>query len=188
MGFLFGGGSAAPSYQMSPQYSDLALKTVYPKLKEIIDQGGISIDTAGLEREFKENTAANFGNATQRIRSFTAPYGNPTAGNRMATQLAIAQAGEEGRGISGIRTQASQSKIASLSGILGLSAGLEDPALKKYYADMMKYNADQQRDAQSAGMMGNLAGLGMLAFAPALGPAAPVVYGASRAAVAGGRQ
>lgn len=154
------GNSNAPRYTMSPQYKQLTFGTTYPKLEEIIKSGGVSLDTAGLERGFKENTAANFGGAFDKVRAFTAPYGNPAAGNRLALRIAGQQAGEESRGISHIRTTAGQEKIRTLMDTLGISSGLEDPNLKAYFAELARYEADQQRRTQTAGLFGNLAGLG----------------------------
>lgn len=167
---LFGGGSA-PSYQMSPQYRDLTYGTVYPKLSEIIKGGGLGLDTAGLERGFKENTAASFGGAFDKVRAFSAPYGNPAAGNRMALNLGTRQAATEARGISDIRTAADRAKIDSLMGILGMTTGMEDPALKQYYADLQKYQGDQASEGATAGLLGNLATLGVSLWNPVAGAA-----------------
>lgn len=179
---LFGFGGSIPRYSPSAPYRDLTFNTVYPKLDEIIKGGGLGFDTAGMERTFKENTAANFGGAYERIRPFAA-YGNPAAGTRTATRLAIAQAGEEGRGIRDIRTQSNQARNHSLLGVLGLASGLEDPALKQYYANLARYNAESSRDAGIAGLFGNLAGLGLMAANPGLGVAARMPGAVSNYAV-----
>lgn len=169
---LFGGGGSAPRYTPSPQYRALQYQTVYPHLQRIIEQGGLGLDTAGLERSFKENTAANYGGAMQRVKASTVPYGNPAAGNRAALRIATAQAGEESRGIRDIRTQSNAQKNQTYMGSLGLAGGLEDQELKAFYANLARYNAQSQRDAGMAGLLGDLAGLGFLAWNPAAGTAA----------------
>jgi hypothetical protein len=159
MGWLTG-SSSPPSYQPNSAWSKLTFDKLYPKLTEGIDAGGFGFDTAGLERTFKENNATNYGGALQRVRAFTAPHGNITAGNRMALRLATDQARTESTGIRDIRTQNAAAKNQSQMGLLGMVSGMEDPAYKAYYAELARYHAQTQKDQQLAGMLGNLAGLG----------------------------
>ena len=182
---IFGGGSA-PSYNMSEPYKKLTYDTLYPKLTGLIDAGGLGLDTATLERTAKENIAAGYGGAFNKIRAFTAPYGNPAAGNRLALRTGMAQAGEESRAIGGIRTANAQGKNASLMGLLGLAGGMEDPALKQYFADLQRYQIKQQGDAGMAGLLGDLATLGVTAWNPAAGMALGAARGAGGGTYTGG--
>ena len=182
---LFGSRSA-PSYTPSEPYRRLQYDTVYPRLTDIINQGGLGLDTAGLERTSKENIGANFSGAMTRIRAGTMPYGNPGAGSRLATRVATAQAGEESRAIREIRTQNATQKNQSLLGTLGLASGVEDPALKAFYANMARFNTQSGQDAAGAQLLGDLAGLGFLAWNPGgvlSAPGTSGTYGIPRAAL-----
>lgn len=156
---LLGQRHKAPQYTPSPQYTDITFGTLYPHLKDIIQKGGIGFDTTGLERRTSEDIASRYGGAYRNARAFTAPYGNITAGNRMASNIGTQQAQETSRAITGIRGQSEAEKIQTLMTTLGMVGGLQDPALAAYHANLGAYGLNQQNQQQTASMLGDLASL-----------------------------
>ena len=152
-------GPKAPTYTMSPEYKNLIYGTVYPTISDIIKNGGLSYNTAGMQRSAAEDIANQYGGAYRKVNSML-PYGNTGSMNRANLSLATSEAGDIAKAYRDITTQAEQAKRSSLLSTLNMGAGMQDPNLAQFGANMQTYGGDARRAESIASLYGSLAGLG----------------------------